>query len=111
MASEAERTANQPTKQPVLVVEDEASIRRGLCDVLAFHGYAPEEPKGKGADLRLLDLDTGQQTNFGNVAEMAWSEDGSIHESDFGLDAVTGEEQRCAEGRRREHRRRGEPNS
>ncbi len=42
MASEAERTANQPTKQPVLVVEDEASIRRGLCDVLAFHGYAPE---------------------------------------------------------------------
>jgi DNA-binding response OmpR family regulator len=26
----------------VLVVEDEAAIRRGLCDVLAFHGYAPE---------------------------------------------------------------------
>ncbi|MGH0033199.1 MAG: response regulator transcription factor, partial [Myxococcota bacterium] len=29
-------------KLPVLVVEDEAAIRRGLCDVLAFHGYAPE---------------------------------------------------------------------
>jgi two-component system response regulator RegX3 len=29
-------------KLPVLVVEDEASIRSGLCDVLAFHGYAPE---------------------------------------------------------------------
>jgi DNA-binding response OmpR family regulator len=28
--------------QGVLVVEDEESIRRGLCDVLAFHGYAPE---------------------------------------------------------------------
>ena len=27
---------------PVLVVEDEESIRRGLCDVLAFHGYRPE---------------------------------------------------------------------
>lgn len=26
----------------VLVVEDEASIRQGLCDVLAFHGYEPE---------------------------------------------------------------------
>jgi DNA-binding response OmpR family regulator len=26
----------------VLVVEDEESIRRGLCDVLAFHGHAPE---------------------------------------------------------------------
>jgi DNA-binding response OmpR family regulator len=29
-------------KLPVLVVEDEASIRNGLCDVLAFHGLAPE---------------------------------------------------------------------
>ena len=28
-------------KLPVLVVEDEATIRIGLCDVLAFHGYAP----------------------------------------------------------------------
>ena len=29
-------------KSAVLVVEDEESIRRGLCDVLAFRGYAPE---------------------------------------------------------------------
>jgi DNA-binding response OmpR family regulator len=28
-------------KLPILVVEDEESIRRGLCDVLAYHGYAP----------------------------------------------------------------------
>jgi two-component system response regulator RegX3 len=28
-------------KLSVLVVEDEAAIRSGLCDVLAFHGYAP----------------------------------------------------------------------
>jgi DNA-binding response OmpR family regulator len=26
---------------PILVVEDESAIRRGLCDVLAFHGYTP----------------------------------------------------------------------
>jgi two-component system response regulator RegX3 len=26
---------------PILVVEDEKSIRVGLCDVLAFHGYMP----------------------------------------------------------------------
>jgi DNA-binding response OmpR family regulator len=25
----------------ILVVEDEAAIRAGLCDVLAYHGYAP----------------------------------------------------------------------
>jgi DNA-binding response OmpR family regulator len=29
------------TKLAVLVVEDEAAIRSGLCDVLAFRGYAP----------------------------------------------------------------------
>ena len=29
------------TKLPILVVEDEAAIRTGLCDVLAFNGYAP----------------------------------------------------------------------
>jgi two-component system response regulator RegX3 len=28
-------------KHAVLVVEDEAAIRTGLCDVLAFHGHAP----------------------------------------------------------------------
>jgi DNA-binding response OmpR family regulator len=32
----------QAQRPAVLVVEDEAAIRRGLCDVLAFHGYAPE---------------------------------------------------------------------
>jgi DNA-binding response OmpR family regulator len=29
-------------KAPILVVEDESAIRTGLCDVLAFHGHAPE---------------------------------------------------------------------
>jgi DNA-binding response OmpR family regulator len=29
------------TKLPILVVEDEAPIRTGLCDVLAYRGYAP----------------------------------------------------------------------
>jgi two-component system response regulator RegX3 len=28
-------------KPPILVVEDEPAIRTGLCDVLAFHGWAP----------------------------------------------------------------------
>jgi DNA-binding response OmpR family regulator len=29
-------------KPRILVVEDEANIREGVCDVLAFHGYSPE---------------------------------------------------------------------
>jgi DNA-binding response OmpR family regulator len=33
------------SKTAILVVEDELAIQRGLCDVLAFHGY---EPTGVG---------------------------------------------------------------
>lgn len=32
---------NRNAKQAVLVVEDEDAIRRGLCDLLAYHGHAP----------------------------------------------------------------------
>jgi len=28
-------------KAPILVVEDEAAIREGLCDILTYHGYQP----------------------------------------------------------------------
>jgi len=40
-------------KTRILVVEDETPIRRGLCDVLAFHGYAPTaaEDGTKGLEL------------------------------------------------------------
>jgi two-component system response regulator RegX3 len=40
---------------PILVVEDEEAIRKGLCDVLAFHGYAPRgaERGDDGLDLAL----------------------------------------------------------
>jgi DNA-binding response OmpR family regulator len=30
------------SNRAVLVIEDEESIRQGLCDVLAFHGMTPE---------------------------------------------------------------------
>lgn len=45
---------------------------------LALHGYAPEEPKGRGADLRVLNLETGVEVNFGNVASFSWSERGAL---------------------------------
>jgi len=31
----------ESSKAAILVVEDELAIQRGLCDVLAFHGYQP----------------------------------------------------------------------
>jgi DNA-binding response OmpR family regulator len=37
----------------ILVVEDEESIRKGLCDVLAFRGYAPEGVERGDDGLRL----------------------------------------------------------
>ena len=36
-------------KRRILVVEDEAAIRRGLCDVLAYHGHEPI-PVATGTD-------------------------------------------------------------
>lgn len=45
---------------------------------LALHGYAPEEPEGKGADIRVVELATGRVTTFGNVGEYAWSDTGSM---------------------------------
>ena len=44
---------------------------------LALRGYAPDEPAGKGADVRIVTLATGAETTFGNVPEMAWSPLGS----------------------------------
>jgi two-component system response regulator RegX3 len=40
---------------PILVVEDEAAIRGGLCDVLTFHGHAPTgvESGEQGLELGL----------------------------------------------------------
>ena len=45
---------------------------------LALRGYPPEEPSGKGADLRVITLASGAETSFGNVSEMAWSPTGSL---------------------------------
>ena len=45
---------------------------------LALHGYAPETPRGKGADLRVIDLVGGTEITFGNVGEFAWSDRGSM---------------------------------
>ncbi len=45
---------------------------------IALRGYTPEEPAGKGADVRIVNLATGAETTLGNVGEMAWSPMGSL---------------------------------
>jgi two-component system response regulator RegX3 len=40
------------TSPRILVVEDEPAIRRGLCDVLAYRGYAPTAVEDGDAGLR-----------------------------------------------------------
>ena len=45
---------------------------------LALLGYAPKEPKGKGADIRVLNLATGGETTFGNVSDFSWSGKGAL---------------------------------
>ena len=44
---------SEPPRLPVLVVEDEESIRSGLCDVLSFQGYEPEGAGRGDEGLRL----------------------------------------------------------
>jgi two-component system response regulator RegX3 len=44
---------NERSRVGVLVVEDEPSIRQGVCDLLAFHGYAPEGAADGEAGLQL----------------------------------------------------------
>ena len=45
---------------------------------LALRGYPPDEPRGKGADLRVVELAMGAETAFGNVGELGWSPAGSL---------------------------------
>jgi dipeptidyl aminopeptidase/acylaminoacyl peptidase len=45
---------------------------------LLMRGYAPQGSKAKGVDLILRDLVTGRDTQFGNIAESAWQDEGSL---------------------------------
>ncbi|MCZ6834143.1 MAG: prolyl oligopeptidase family serine peptidase [Planctomycetota bacterium] len=88
---EQERLTEQekPVRQSAGLLDLESGEERTFDDVqrhafdetgrfLVLLGYAPDEPKGKGADLRLLELESGIETTFGNVAEFAWNESGSM---------------------------------
>ncbi len=65
---------------PILVVEDEESIRRGVCDVLAFHGHAPtgvasgEDGLREGMDPRyelvILDVMLPGRSGFDICSEL-----------------------------------------
>lgn len=57
---------------------------------LALLGYAPEEPKRRGADLQILDLAAGSEIALGNVTEFAWSEAGSLLALTIGTGADSG---------------------
>ena len=67
----------------VLVVEDDAAIRRGLCDALKFSGYAVREaPDGEaglsaalagGVDLILLDLLMPKRDGLSVLSELRTS--------------------------------------
>ena len=77
-------TGEERTFEKVASFDFDASGR-----YLVVHGYAPEEPEGKGADLRVVALEAGTETAFGNVGEYAWSDVGST----VALALATGEAQ------------------
>ncbi len=47
-----QRAQSQTDAAAILVVEDEESIQRGLCDVLAYHGHVPTACSDGEAGLR-----------------------------------------------------------
>jgi two-component system response regulator RegX3 len=75
------------TPPRILVVEDEPAIRRGLCDVLAFRGYAPtavangddglREALAGGFDLVVLDVMLPGRSGF-DVCETLRSHDDAV---------------------------------
>lgn len=82
---ERKQKANEPIRQQVgllsLITGEEQTfeaIQRMAFSAsggfLALQGYAPSEPEGKGADLRILNLTTQQEATFGNVGAMSWSD-------------------------------------
>jgi DNA-binding response OmpR family regulator len=72
--------ASAPIRFRILVVEDEAAIARGVCDVLAYHGYEPTgAPDGEaglreglhgGHDLVVLDVMLPQRSGFDVCSEL-----------------------------------------
>ncbi len=91
--SEEERTRLQRAREPIRnrmgLVELNTGEERTLDAVRTFafdptgryltlHGYAPDEPAGRGADLRLLDLHTGSELHFGAVGSHTWSPGGEL---------------------------------
>ncbi len=45
---------------------------------IAMRGYAPEGAKSKGMSLVVRDLANGTDTHFGNIAEIAWQDEGAL---------------------------------
>ena len=79
----------KPVRDRAALLDLSAEAERTFADIqlrafdatgrfLALHGYPPEEPKGKGADLRILDLSRGTELTVGNVGELAWSDQGPL---------------------------------
>lgn len=92
-------SAEEPVRLSVGLLDLEASETRTFDAVrtyafdsrgqyLALHGYAPDEPEGRGANLRIVDLRTGTEATFGNVSAFAWSDQGSL----VALTIATGEQ-------------------
>ncbi len=89
--AERERLEQQdePVRLGVTLLELESGAEREFTAVsdfafdatgefIALHGYAPEEPDGKGGNLRVVSLAAGTEVLFGNVSEYAWSDTGSL---------------------------------
>src|SRR5690625_6990067 len=86
---ERRRKGRQPVRNKVgildlegdeeVVIDDVASFRfSAKGPYLAVRGYPAEGGKTRGADLVVIDLESGLKTTFGNVTEFAWQDEGTL---------------------------------
>jgi len=57
---------------------------------VALRRYGASDARGRVADLVVRDLDQGTDVSFGNVADFAWSDDGSLLAMVIDVDGKTG---------------------
>jgi hypothetical protein len=67
---------NLVTRDSTVVEEVASFIFRDDGAYLAMERYPRKDQESKGVDLVITNLSTGIKTNFGNVSEYAWQEDG-----------------------------------
>lgn len=69
---------NLETGEETVVPDISSFSFSGSGTFIAMRGYRPEGAKGRGVAVVVRDLERGTDTHFGNIAEVAWQDEGAL---------------------------------